>query len=89
MEKQKKFQASFDIKAIWAKKVLSLTSLERYKSLRDEYCKPQSYSHELYWIRFYNSKNTSSKMSIFDFSLFATDYNFIVHYLTYWFIYNI
>ena len=69
---KKKFQATFDIKAIWAKKVLSLTSLERYKSLRDEYCKPQSYSHELYWIRFYNSKNTSSKMSIFDFSLFAT-----------------
>ena len=86
MEKQKKFQASFDIKAIWAKKVLSLTSLERYKSLRDEYCKPQSYSHELYWIRFYKRKNTSSKMSIFDFSL---DYNLIVHYLTYCFIYNI
>ena len=89
MEKQKKFQASFDIKAIWAKKVLSLTSLERYKSLRDEYCKPQSYSHELYWIRFYNSKNTSSKMSIFDCSSFATDYNFRIHYLTYCFIYNI
>ena len=64
MERQKKFQASFDIKAIWAKKVLSLTSLERYKSLRDEYCKLQSYSHELYWIRCYNSKNTSSIISI-------------------------
>ena len=53
-------------------KVLSSTSLERYKSLRDEYCKLQSNSHELYWIRFCNSKNKKSKWPIFDCSSFAT-----------------
>ena len=70
-------------------KVLSSTSLERYKSLRDEYCKLQSNSHELYWIRFCNSKNKKSKWPIFDCSSFATDYDFIVHYLTYCMIDNV
>ena len=73
MERQKKVSSKFWHKSnMGHEKVLSLTSLERYKSLRDEYCKLQSNYHELYWIRFCNSKNKKSKWPIFDCSSFAT-----------------